>query len=223
MNDPDLSLLTVGDLRRLRQEAQEILNTVLTSLANLPEYAWPAAQMIYIRQLRINIERYDVEIKARLAPRGAPSKLFFSYSHKDEDLRNELAVHLAVLRREGSLSEWHDREISPGENWKNVLDANLESANIILLLVSADFIASDYCYQIEMRRALERNSEGAVVIPVILRDCDWKSTPFATLQALPHDLKPVIAWQNRDEAWADVVRGIRSVLNARFQRQPNPA
>jgi hypothetical protein len=228
MSDPDLSLLTLEDLRRLRKEAEEILAQILAALAPLPEFEWPAAKMLHIRQLRLNLERYGREIEARstansstvtaaYAPQiSAPARLFFSYSHKDEDLRNELAVQLALLRRQGILSDWHDRQILPGHDWKEVLDANLESADIILLLIIADFLASDYCYEKEMRRAMQRNGVGAIVIPVILRYCDWSSAPFAKLQELPKNGRPIMALRDRDEAWTDVVRGIRAVLNDRI-------
>ncbi len=128
-------------------------------------------------------------------------RLFYSYSHKDETLRNELETHLKLLQRQGLIDTWHDRKIEAGEEWKRKIDENLERADIILLLVSADFIASDYCYEIEMKRALERHEKGeARVIPVILRDCKWNSTPFAKLQALPKDGKAVKKWPDKDTA-----------------------
>jgi hypothetical protein len=147
-------------------------------------------------------------------PPGPESiRLFYSYSHKDETLREKLETHLSLLRKEGYIHDWHDRKIGAGQEWKNSIDGNLEAAKIILLLVSSDFIASDYCYGIEMKRALENHRVGeAQVIPIILRPCDWDKAPFAKLQALPKDAKPVMKWSNRDEAWTDVARGIRRVV-----------
>jgi hypothetical protein len=146
---------------------------------------------------------------------GAPIHLFYSYSHKDEELRNQLETHLALLRRQGFIHQWHDRRIGAGQEWAGAIDVNLESAQIILLLVSADFIASDYCYEQEMARAIERHEAGeACVIPVILRAVDWTDAPFAKLQALPKDGKPVTAWVDRDAAWLDVARGIRKAVEA---------
>jgi len=143
---------------------------------------------------------------------GKPLRLFFSYSHKDEEFRDALETHLALLKREGTLDTWHDRKITAGDEWKRQIDHHLQEANIILLLISPDFIASDYCYDIEMKRALERHEKGeAVVIPVIIRPTDWYGAPFGELQALPKDAKPVTTWENRDEAWLDVARGIRRV------------
>jgi internalin A len=107
---------------------------------------------------------------------------------------------------------WHDRLIKPGTEWADVIDANLEHAKIILLLVSADFIASDYCWEIEMKRALERHEAGeAQVIPVIIREAKWDTAPFARLQALPEKGKAVDLWRKKDQAWRSVADGIEKV------------
>ena len=142
-----------------------------------------------------------------------PVVLFYSYSHKDEALRRELEEHLSLLRRQGFIHDWHDRKISAGREWEGAIDANLEAANVIVLLVSSAFLASDYCYDREMKRALEKHEAGeARVIPVILRAVDWKGAPFGKLQALPKDAKPITSWTDRDEAWTDVVKGIRKAV-----------
>jgi hypothetical protein len=142
----------------------------------------------------------------------APSaiKLFCSYSHRDEPLRDELAKHLKPIERQGLVRTWHDREISSGDLWKEAIDRNLQEADVILLLISADFLASDYCFDIEMKNALERHAMGeALVIPVILRPVDWRATPFGKLQALPKDGKPVTTFENLDSALEQVAQGIR--------------
>ncbi|HTN84269.1 MAG TPA: toll/interleukin-1 receptor domain-containing protein [Sorangium sp.] len=146
-------------------------------------------------------------------PRKKPLRLFFSYSHGDEALRDELETHLALLKREGLLQSWHDRRIGAGDEWAGQIDRNLDEAEVILLLVSADFLASDYCFDKEMKRALARHDAGqAHVIPVVLRKADWRSAPFARLLALPKDGRPVTLWQDRDEAWTDVALGIRRAI-----------
>ena len=150
-----------------------------------------------------------------------PIQLFFSYSHKDESLRDELERHLSSLKRKGIISEWHDRKIGAGSEWANSIDQHLEHSDIILLLVSSDFLASDYCYDIEMKRALEKHkSEEARVIPVILRPADWLDASFAHLQALPRNAKPVTTWSNQDEAWLDIAQSIRNVCQEIQQEQP---
>ncbi|WP_437803258.1 pentapeptide repeat-containing protein [Sorangium sp. So ce693] len=142
-------------------------------------------------------------------------RLFFSYSHEDEGLRNDLEKHLALLERDGLVRGWHDRRIAAGDDWAGQIDRHLEDADVILLLVSADFLASDYCFDREMKRALERHDAGqARVIPVLLRQTDWHGAPFARLQALPADGKPVTSWQNQDEAWTEVAKGIRRAVEA---------
>ena len=141
--------------------------------------------------------------------------IFFSYSHRDESLRDELEVHLAMLKRSGAIDAWHDRKIPAGDELDGVIDSKLNAADVILLLVSPDFLASRYCYDVEVARAMERHREGfSRVIAVILRPCDWKSTPFAKLLVTPTDGKPVTMWPSRDEAFLNVVEQIRAVLPA---------
>ena len=157
---------------------------------------------------------------------GAPTppasiEVFYSYAHEDEELVKELRKHLSILKRQGVIREWYDREITAGTDWKGQLDQHLNSSGVILLLVSADFLASDYRYDVEMTRALERHDQGeARVIPVILRPVDWKGAPFGKLQSLPTDGKPVTSWQIRDEAFADVARGIRRAVSELAVSQP---
>jgi predicted ATPase len=139
-------------------------------------------------------------------------QIFYSYSHVDEELRNKLETHLSGLKRQGIITGWHDRKIVGGTDWGNEIDAHLNSADIILLLISADFIASDYCYGTEVTLAMRRHEEGkARVVPIILRPADWKGAPFGKLQALPLNAKPVAMWQNPDEAFLNIVEGIRAI------------
>lgn len=139
-------------------------------------------------------------------------RVFISYSHKDDDLRDRLRAHLSQLERDGLVEAWDDREIPAGGEWADEIDQRLEKADIVLLLVSADFIRSEYCYCKEMMRALERHADKddrAIVIPVILRACDWQSAPFAKLQALPRDGRPLTDWKSEDDYFAAVAKGLR--------------
>jgi hypothetical protein len=148
-----------------------------------------------------------------------PIRIFLSYAHRDKSLADELQHHLGTLQRLDIVSGWDDHNIGSGANWENKVSIEMERSEIILLLVSADFIASDYCWGVEVARALERHERReAWVIPVILRACDWGGTPFAKLSALPSDAKPVSMWPNRDEALTNVVNGIREV--ASFSTRP---
>ncbi len=139
--------------------------------------------------------------------------IFFSYSEKDEDLRDELEVQLGLLKRRGLIQGWHKRQIGAGEDWATQIDEHLDRASIILLLISPNFIDSDYCYDIEMKRALERHARGETkVIPILLRPVEITHTPFAKLQALPMNRIPITSWRNRDEAFFEVATGIREVV-----------
>ena len=148
----------------------------------------------------------------------APSEgieIFFSYSHKDEELRDELEKHLSILKHRKLISAWHDREIGAGEEWKGEIDEHLNSAKIVLLLISSDFLASKYCYDIEMKRAMERHDSGdARVIPIILRHTYWEGSPFSKLQALPTNAEPVKDgnWRSIDAAFKDVAEGLEKVI-----------
>lgn len=140
-------------------------------------------------------------------------KVFVSYSHRDVAFRGRLETHLAPLRRAGLVSVWHDRRIGPGEEWEREIDAHIHDADIILLLVSANFIESDYCWDNEVTVALQRHQRGeAIVVPIILADCDWALAPFAGLQALPTGARPITSWQRRDEAYTDIARALRKLI-----------
>ena len=143
-------------------------------------------------------------------PDRGPLKVFISYAHEDRRYLGALGNHLAQLEREGLIDPWHDHSIQAGDEWEGQIDQNLEAADIILLLVSASFLASRYCSDVEMKRALERHERGeARVIPVILKPADWKHSDFARLQALPEGGKPITKWSPQDEAYLSVVQGIR--------------
>ncbi|MFC3077682.1 toll/interleukin-1 receptor domain-containing protein [Phenylobacterium terrae] len=137
--------------------------------------------------------------------------VFFSYSHADEGLRDQLEKQLAMLKRQGVIDTWHDRRIGAGVHIDHAINEHINSDEIILLLVSPDFIASDYCYEIEMKRAMERHAAGeAVVVPVILRACDWHHAPFGKLNATPRDGKPITQWPDADEAFLQVAKAVRA-------------
>lgn len=143
-----------------------------------------------------------------------PLTLFYSYAHKDESLRDELNKHLTLLQRQDIIDSWYDRNITAGTEWAQAIDTHLNTADLILLLISADFLASDYCYEKEMLRAIEcHNNQETCIIPIILRPCDWTSAPFGKLQALPiahgAGAKAVTTWSNQDEAFSEIALGIR--------------
>src|SRR5262249_30765264 len=149
----------------------------------------------------------------RMIGQTTPIEVFYSYAHEDEPLRRELEKHLSLLQRIGLISSWHNRQIALGTDWAEAIDEHLNAASIILLLISPDFLASDYCYGVEMWRALERQRNGeAYVVPVLLRPVDLQEAPFAPLPCLPRDSRPVTSWPAQDEAFLDIARGIRTVV-----------
>lgn len=163
-------------------------------------------------------------------------KIFFSYSHEDESYRNQLEKHLSVLMHEGSIEMWHDRRLLAGSFVDTEIDYQIDSADIILLLVSATFLSSRYCYSVEMKRALTRQGKNEVqIIPVIVHACDWRNSIIGKLLAAPKDGKPISSWPIIEEAFLDVTLKIRAVILAKesirsgssnqqhLKSEPNPA
>jgi TIR domain-containing protein len=139
--------------------------------------------------------------------------VFLSYAHRDEKLREELGKHLSSLQRSAIIESWCDRRIAPGADVDCEIARHLRTSDLVLLLISPDFMNSDYCYRREMRVALKRHARGeARVIPIILRPVDWLRTPIGKLLALPRDAKPVTSWHRRDEALLDVAKGVRRAV-----------
>lgn len=140
-------------------------------------------------------------------------EVFYCYSHQDRTLRDRFEKHLSILRLQGIINEWHDYMIDAGEEREPQINRHLNTAHIILLLVSPDFLASEYCYSGQMKRALERHeAREAYVIPVILRPVLWKGALFGKLQALPRDARAITRWRNRDDAFLSVAEGIQKVI-----------
>ncbi len=143
-----------------------------------------------------------------------PWRVFYSYSHNDADLRDRLGTYLAPLRQQNKITEWHDRRIEPGANWEAEISSQLDSADLILLLVSADFLASDYCFGVEIERALTRLKQGvARVVPVLLKPCLWEESRFSALQIIPRDAKAIASSPSVDDALKDVANEIRKLVS----------
>jgi len=155
-------------------------------------------------------------------PGSEPLSVFISYAHIDEKWKDQLVISLANLQRQDKIRAWHDRDIEAGAEWESEIEQQLESAEIILLLITPDFIYSQYCFDLEMQRAVERHNQGtARVIPIIVRPCDWQESPFSRLQVLPRDAKPISTWSDRDEAFLNVVQGIRRAVESLQAHQRN--
>lgn len=146
-------------------------------------------------------------------PNSQKKSVFISYAHEDKDLQLRLRSHLATLRRSEKISDWSDQELLPGEVWEDKIVGKLRSADIILLLVSNDFIDSDFIWENELPIALERHERGeAIVVPVILRPCQWTELSIGRLQALPAGAMPVTEWPNQDQAFLNIAEGIKKLI-----------
>jgi nucleoside phosphorylase len=141
-----------------------------------------------------------------------PIQVYISYAQKDEDLEEELETHLALLKAQKIISPWHNRLIGLGQEKDKAFDNHIDTAQIILLLVSPRFMASNYADEQEMTRAMQRHADGqALVVPILLRPTYVKDAPFSNLQGLPRNNKPVVSWNDRDQAWLEIVQEIRKL------------
>lgn len=140
---------------------------------------------------------------------------FISYSHKDEVFLDKLLTHLATLRRDGSIIEWTDEDIRAGSDLNNEISKALKDAGLFIALVSPDYLASNYCYNKEFEYAINRQEEGSlVIVPIIVEDCDWHSTPFGKVKALPKDGKPIANWSNQNTAYLNIIQELRKLIIA---------
>jgi hypothetical protein len=147
--------------------------------------------------------------------RQEPVHAFVSYSHVDSKIKNDLLKHLEPLRRLGLVSAWHDGEIKPGDEWQKAIADKLVSSRIVLLLISSDFIYSEYCYEKELGKAMERHhAKKAVVVPVIVRPCLWQELSFGKLNSLPDGGRAITLWDNVDEALTNVAIGVRTAAQS---------
>jgi replicative DNA helicase len=159
-----------------------------------------------------------------MSPDKTKTRVFYSYSHKDEKYRTHLEEHLAIFKRAGLIDDWSDRKILPGGDWRIEIDENLDNADVVLVLISSSFIASDYCYDKELALAMERHEAGrARLIPIFIRPTEWQDAPFAGIQGLPKDALPISQWDNEDLAWQNVAAGLRTVLREIREQKQRPA
>ena len=219
-----------ADLERIHREIRNLAVEEVVPVPGYPSASVPYADLVLWESegrksyaVRIGDRILDIDVGVllngvdleRTVIRSAANgqrpgtRVFLSYSHRDEPFRAELDAHLKLLQRQGVIDLWNDRKIVPGDDWRRRIDDRLAQADIILLLVSPDFLASDYCYEEEMKTALRRHSErSAKTIPIIVRDVDWRRSPFAGLQALPAEALAISKWQDRDSGWRSVAEGI---------------
>jgi hypothetical protein len=144
--------------------------------------------------------------------------VFFSYSHKDETTKDKIDISLSALKRSEKIKTWNDRKITPGTEWDDNIKKELENADLILLLISADFLASDYIWNVEIKKAIEKHErKETIVIPIFCRSCDYKEMPFAKIQGLPPDAQPLLSFTDLDEGLTLIAKGIRKVVEELIQ------
>ncbi|GLV60400.1 hypothetical protein KDH_72200 [Dictyobacter sp. S3.2.2.5] len=193
---------------KMPEVSRELEWVIMTALAKEPAQRFS------------NIQEFNQAFKAACEEEGLVSsestRVFFSYAQRDQSLRDQLENHLSNLKYRGLITTWNAREIKAGENAIQQMNIHLNTAHIILLLISANFLASDYCYSQEMMQAIKRHQDGkAHVIPVLLRPVVFTDAPFAHLKPLPSNQKPVVTWRNRDSAFVDIALGIERIVNHR--------
>jgi hypothetical protein len=193
-----------------RISLNQVNYTLLEIIANLgsaePAYSQEAPPQEQVQQTQ--------------EPASDSRKIFISFAHEDEAYLGRFLKHLAPLRRLEKVEVWSARDVLPGEEWEKVILENLSTSNIMVLLISADYLANDWIWDNELAIALRRYQEGsAEVVPVILRPCDWQSTPLNSLPVLPSEARPVTSWQDENDAWVEVVSAIRQILSGMNNKQ----
>jgi TIR domain len=215
----------------LRSEATKLANTHDTSVQRITFRLLFSRKRYIISFFQGPSRSLDLAERRSRRSRNqlASVRVVLSYAHRDEKLQQELNKHFSALRRSALIEGWHDRRIMPGSNLDQAINRQLERAHLVLLLISPDFLDSDYCYCREMRTALRRHAKGHVrVIPIILRPVDWIKTPIGKLLALPRDGKAITTWTRRDDAFLDVAKGVRRAAedilsgNSRFPSSQAP-
>lgn len=142
-----------------------------------------------------------------------PIEIFFSYAHEDEPFKEAVRKQLVGFDHRGIIRKWHDRMIPPGTAWRGQIDYQLQNSDIVLLFISPHFLDSDFCYEHEMPQAMAQHEGGRTrVIPIIVTSCLWEQEPFAALQVLPTDARPMDTWSNRNKGALNVARGVMQAV-----------
>jgi hypothetical protein len=207
-----LHTLPKAQLRALLSDAAKKLQYVRDTVKDIPAEYIPYPRLREIAFLEQRIGEYRAEIARRLTP-NTPTRVFYSYSRCDRSLLAELDDQFAGLKSEGLMITFWDRDIEPGRDWHSEINEELDDADIILFLVSPDFFASKYCSEVELPAAVDMHNCGlTLVIPIILRECEWQDTPLGRFQALPKDGMPMNSRADRAAAWSEMVQDIYIVL-----------
>lgn len=207
----NLSEFSRQELRSLLADAAKKLAFVKDTVKNVPEVHIPFNRLNEMKFFESRISEYRGELARRKA-KALPARAFYSYSRKDKHLLSELDCSLSALKAEGVIEIFWDINIDPGSDWHTETDEELNDADIILMLVSPDFLESKYCQRVEIPIALDLYNCGLVkLIPILLRACEWRASSIARFQMIPRDCRPITEWSNQADAWAEVVNSIRTI------------
>jgi hypothetical protein len=204
--------LNRAQLRAALSDAARKLSFVKETVKNIPEAHIPFPRLQEISFFEERMSEYRAELVRRFSG-TAPAHVFYSYSRRDEPLIVELDGQLSGMKSKGLIKTFWDRDIDPGIEWHSEITQELKDADIVLFLVSDDFLASRYCKQVELPAALEMHDQGLVrAVPIILRPCEWQATPLGRLQAIPRNGRPVTEWTDRSDVWSEVTRGVQIAI-----------
>lgn len=208
----DLHILKPRQLRDALIDAFEKLTFVRESIENIPAPYVPFPRLQEISFLEGRVADYHLEL-ARRRTVDTPVRIFYSYSRRDESLLVELNEHLLKLNGDAPIDIFWYRDLSPGAERHPETVNGLREADVVLLLVSPDFLVSRYCQQVELPTSLTLHNCGlAVVIPVIIRECSWQETALARLQAISAEA-PICESKDREAAWAEAAGSIFRMIN----------
>lgn len=202
-----------AQLREAQADAVKKLAFVKETVKNIPAEYVPFTRLQEISFLEERVREYQTELARRRKPH-TPVRVFYSYTQTDRELLMELDEQLSVLKREAPIQTFWDGDLEPGVEWHPEIKDELKNADVVLFLVSPQFLASRYCQQVELPAALDLHDCGlTVAIPIVLRPCAWQETALGRLQAIPRGGKPIIEWTELGEAWAEAAREVSSIVN----------
>lgn len=141
-------------------------------------------------------------------------KIFISYAHKDEELKKQFETHLSGLKRQNVVDVWDDRQVLIGEKWDEKIKNKLLTSDIVIFLISSDFLASEYINEVEIKETILRHKNNEVLIaPIFLRPCDFESSILSGFQGVPRDAKFITTWSDKDSAFLEVINELKKLIN----------
>lgn len=209
--ETQIAILLTGEMHELRQ--RELKGVISDADRSLARNQWVDKFLNLLAEAKAMVAANSAPDQTQNgASAPGPIKLFLSYAAADKDLKQRLDNHLTALKRGNLIDVWSDEEVMPGKDWGAETKRNIQHADIVLLLVSAGFLASERIWKSEVEKAMERRAQGVIVVPVALKPVDWEGLPFAKLQGLPRSGKPVTTYDDPEVGLLEVARGVREAV-----------